>query len=81
MPKTIRARIEWKSTPATKENRPELFITYAWNEPDEAWVLDVSGSLEETRRSMRGRAGFVYRFERTGDGLYDHAQFIEELTA
>jgi hypothetical protein len=60
-----------------KETRPVLFITYSHDDPDEANVLDVSGSLEETREWMRGRSGYVYRVERLPDGSYGNDQFIE----
>ena len=43
---------------------PVQFITYAYNDPDEAPALDVSPTLTQTRRWMTGRSGFVYRVER-----------------
>lgn len=62
-----------------KETRPVLFITYAYDDPDDAPVLDVSGTLKETKRQMRGHSGFVYQLERQADGSYGNAQFVEAL--
>ncbi len=62
-----------------KDTRPVLFITYAYDDPDEAPVEDVSGSLESTRRWMKARSGFVYRVERLPDGTYGNDQFIEAI--
>lgn len=59
------------------EDRPVLFITYAYDDPAEAPVEDVSGSLAATRRWMKGRSGYVYRLERQPDGTYGNEQFIE----
>ena len=62
-----------------RETRPVLFITYAYDDPDDAPVLDVSGSLREMRREMRGRSGFCYRVERQPDGSYANETFVEAV--
>ncbi len=61
------------------ETRPLLFITYAYDDPDEAPVEDVSGSLKATRRWMKGRSGYVYRVERLRDGSYGNETFVEVI--
>lgn len=63
----------------SEELRPVLFITYAYDDPDEAPVEDVSGSLKAARRWMKDRHGFVYRVERQPDGTYGNEQFVEQL--
>lgn len=63
-----------------QETRPVLFITYSYDDPDEADILDVSGSLKQARKWMRGRRGFVYRVERLPDGSYGDEQFIEFIS-
>lgn len=62
------------------QTRPVLFITFAYDDPDEASVLDVSDSLAETRHHMRGRSGYVYRIERQPDGSYGNEHFMEFLS-
>jgi hypothetical protein len=62
-----------------RETRPVLFITYAYNDPDDAPVEDVSGTLDETRYWMTGRSGFVYRLERLPDGEYGNEMFVEAI--
>jgi hypothetical protein len=65
--------------PRAKENRPVLYITYADDRPDDAAVLDVSGSIEEARRQDNaGRP--CYRVHRIGDGEYGKEEFVEWLT-
>jgi hypothetical protein len=61
------------------ETRPVLYITYAFDDPDEASVLDVSGSLKEARMWMYGQIGFVYRCRRQADGSYSDLEFVEKL--
>lgn len=57
---------------------PVLFITYAWDDPDEANVLDVSPTLKQAREWMRGRGeGYCYRVERLPDGAYGNESFVE----
>jgi hypothetical protein len=61
-----------------KETRPVLFLTYSYDDPDEASVLDVSGSLEAARRE--GNTGCpCYRTERQPNGGYSIPQFVEFL--
>lgn len=60
------------------ETRPVMFITYAYNDPDEAPVLDSSGTIEEARKYCEGRSGFTYRYELQSAGIYGNEQFIEE---
>lgn len=62
------------------ESRPVLFITYAYDDPDEAPVIDVSGTLEEARReaNQRGYGCFIYRVERQPNGTYSNEQFVGE---
>jgi len=60
-----------------REQRPVLFLTYARNDPDNAPVIDVSGTIVEARHQMRGRSGFTYRVERLADGSYGHEEFVE----
>lgn len=62
------------------------FITYAYDDPDDAPVLDVSPTLEATRRWMDGRSGFVYRVERLPESewtnnvpAYGNETFVEVL--
>lgn len=66
-----------KQSPA-RETRPVLYLTYAYDDPDRAPVLDVSESLREAREM--GNAGKpCYRVERMADGSYAHEQFEEWL--
>lgn len=60
---------------AQKETRPVLFITYSYDDPNEASVLDVSGSVQEARRFAK--RGITYRVERQSDGSYGNEQFVE----
>lgn len=60
-------------------NEPVLFLTFAYDDPDEAPVLDVSESLKAARRWMRGRSGYCYRVELLPDGSYGNDQFIAEF--
>ena len=63
------------------ELAPALFMTYAYDDTDEAPVLDVSLSLEDACRWMEGRGdGFVYRVERLPDGDYGNEQFINTIS-
>lgn len=64
---------------SNKETRPVLFITFSYDDPDEASLLDVSETLAATRRWMKGRFGYVYRVERQPDGSYGNAQFVETI--
>lgn len=58
------------------EKRPVLFITYSYDDPDEASVLDISGAYDDALANAidRGWSGgppiFVYRLERLQDGSY-----------
>lgn len=67
-----------------KENRPEMFITYAYDDTD-ALVLDSSGSLEDARKWARQpyyrryHDAVIYRVERIRDGEYGNEQFIEKV--
>lgn len=63
------------------ETREILFITYAYDDPHDAPVLDVSGSIEEARRNVRGRGGFCWRARRQEDGTYIDEAFIEVIWA
>src|SRR3990167_7403263 len=65
-------------TQSPVETRPVIWITYAYDDPNEAPVQDVSGSLSRARFWMKDRSGFVYRVERLPDGRYGNEQFIEE---
>ena len=62
-----------------RETRSVLYITYAYDDPDEAPVLDVSGTLRAMRHWMRGRSGVCYRVERLADGSYGNEQFVEAV--
>lgn len=61
---------------AQTETRPVLFITYSYDDPGEASVLDVSPTLAAARRWMRGRSGYCYRVERLTDGRYGNETFV-----
>lgn len=73
-------------TKSVPETRPVLFITYAYDDTQNAPVLDVSGSLKAARRWMRGQGqGFCYRVERLGppddEGTYTYGNetFVEVI--
>lgn len=60
------------------ETRPVMFITYAYDDPDEAPVIDSSGTLEEARRNRREAGyGFTYRVTKIRDGEYGDEHFVE----
>lgn len=64
----------------TVERRPVLFLTYSYDDPDEASVLDVSGSLHQARResSQNGWTGCpIYRLERHPDGTYGNGERVD----
>lgn len=66
---------------------PVQFITYAYDDPDEAPVLDVSPTLKRMRHFMEGRSGFVYRVERLPEAewrdpktpCYGNEQFVQVI--
>lgn len=68
---------------ALTETRHELFISYLWDDPDEAFVSDVSGSLAEARMNARSHRTqvYIYRLERLPDGAYGNESFIETAPA
>jgi hypothetical protein len=45
------------------QNPKVRYITYAYDDPENAPVLDVSCSMAHVRYWMEGRSGFVYRVE------------------
>lgn len=59
----------------TDETRPVLFVTYSYDDPDNASGLDVSGSIKASRRFAD--RGVTYRCERLPDGSYGKETFIE----
>ena len=63
------------------------FITYAYDDPDEAPVLDVSRSIEEARQQDHA-GGFLYRVERLPESEwasttpeYGNDEFVECIAA
>ena len=71
---------------ATK-NHPFMFITYAYDDPDEAPVLDSSPTLERAQKARRFAGyGFTYRVRllTPGDSKhlpeYGEEVFIEATT-
>lgn len=61
------------------------FITYAYDEPDDAPVLDISRSIRQARR-QGNRGAFLYRVEllpktewKNNVPAYGHEQFVEVL--
>jgi len=71
----------------TKRGYPPIqFLTFAYDDTDEAPVLDVSDTLREARRQGNGGA-FVYRLERLPEDqwsnpnqpAYGNEQFVEQL--
>lgn len=47
---------------AKTEDNPFMFITYAYNDPDDAPVIDSSPTLERAREARReAGCGFTYR--------------------
>ena len=64
---------------------PVQFISYVYDDPEEAPVIDVSLTLEECRtNTVEAGGGFIYRLEKSedvnADGLpiYENESFIEE---
>lgn len=60
----------------------ELFITYAYDDPDTAPVLDVSRSLKQARKEAAWRSSgpaFIYRVERLREGEYGNETFVESI--
>ena len=57
----------------TKERRAVLFMTYSYDDPDEASCLDVSGTYRDAV-AMAKECGWegapIYRVERQPDGSY-----------
>lgn len=54
----------------------ELYVTFAYDDPDNAPVEDSSPTLAEARKWMQGRSGYCYRFERLPDGAYGNETFV-----
>jgi hypothetical protein len=60
------------------ERRPVIYVTFAYDDPDHAPVLDVSGSIEEAR--TQGNSGaYCYRLIRVAAGTYDVEYLVEVL--
>ena len=72
-----------EATPrGVRDMRPVLYVTYSYDDPAEASMVDVSGSLKQATREARARGygGYVYRLERQPDGTYGNESFVMELT-
>ena len=61
------------------------FISYAYDNPDDAPVIDVSSTLEACRtNTIEAGGGFIYLLEKSrkvsanGLPIYEREQFIEE---
>jgi hypothetical protein len=70
----------------TRDYPAVQFITYAYNDPDDAPVLDVSRSVKEARR-QGNHGAFLYRVEKLPEAewtnpktpAYGHETFVEVL--
>lgn len=65
---------------------PVQFISYLYDDPDDAPVIDVSHTLEECRtNTLEAGCGFIYRLERLTmkgkNGLpeYGNEEFMEAI--
>jgi len=60
------------------ERRPVIYVTFAYDDPDHAPVLDVAGSMEEAR--AQGNTGaYCYKLTRVAAGVYDLDYLVEVL--
>ena len=61
-----------------RDTRPVIYVTFAYDDPDTAPVLDVSGSIREARQQGNGGA-YCYRLVRQDDGTYQADYLVEVL--